>query len=247
MSGERILIVGGQGPIGAWISRTLLEEGLDFLLLAPRPDNSVLAQVLEPEALPRLQRVFGDPRDPALIARMAAAHGITHILASPGEPAKAPPVDLRAVDIYGVGCTAGAGGAVTRAIRHSSLGRRPVVPGPSGLRLAYIEDIARTCIAAALGRLGAGGPFAPPTEEVDPRGFLRALEEALPENRVIAALQVLEGTEPILEDPIEEVPSAPSIPRTPLVIGIRRTAGLFRKMAEEGRLQEDPAGEGGSP
>jgi hypothetical protein len=250
MPSERILIVGGQGPIGAWIARALLSEGLDFLLLERRPDNSVLAQVLDPEALPRLRRVFGDPRDPALIVRTAAAQGITHILPvlEVGTPELAVPggprVDLQGIAVYGVGCRAGAGGAVTRTIRAAALGRRSTVPLASPVRLAHVEDAALISIAASLGRLGEGGPFAPPSEEVAPCTLLKALEEAIPDCAGrIAAGSDFAGNPVILESPIDVPPAAPSVPRTPLVEGIRRTADLFRRMAEEGRLQEEGAGE----
>jgi len=66
---EKILIVGGQGATGAWIAKVLIEEGAGFLLFERRPDNSVLAQVLDPDALPAVRRVFGDPRDARAIAR----------------------------------------------------------------------------------------------------------------------------------------------------------------------------------
>src|ERR1041385_5307905 len=75
-----ILLVGGQGVIGCWIVRLLLEEGAPFILLDARPDNVVLSQVIDPEAIPSIRRVFGDLRSPPAIARAARGNGVAAII-----------------------------------------------------------------------------------------------------------------------------------------------------------------------
>lgn len=80
ITAEKLLILGGQGPTGAWIARVLLEERVPFALFERRPDNSTLAQVVDPAHLPDIEREFGDPGDPAAVARAIERRGITRII-----------------------------------------------------------------------------------------------------------------------------------------------------------------------
>ncbi len=73
----RILITGGQSFLGAWTARFLLEEGTPFLLLDPAPTNSVLAQVIDPEPLRSIPRVFGNLFDPRFLHSVMEERGVT--------------------------------------------------------------------------------------------------------------------------------------------------------------------------
>ena len=57
---EKFLITGGQGCIGAWITRQLLAEGIDFTLVDLEPNEFILEQVLDADAIASLDRVYGD-------------------------------------------------------------------------------------------------------------------------------------------------------------------------------------------
>ncbi len=65
---ERFLITGGHGFIGAWIARRLVEEGCEVTLFDLKSDDRILAQVLDPDGLERLERVGGDIGDPSAVA-----------------------------------------------------------------------------------------------------------------------------------------------------------------------------------
>lgn len=77
---EKMLITGGQGFFGAWIARRLLQEDTPFVLLDLRPDDHILAQVLDPPDLERLERIHGDVADPQFILRAVEQTAATHIL-----------------------------------------------------------------------------------------------------------------------------------------------------------------------
>lgn len=77
---ERFLITGGQGFIGAWIARALLEEGVPVCALDRTPDNGILSQVLEPEQLSGLEREFCDISDPERVLEVFRKFEPTHLI-----------------------------------------------------------------------------------------------------------------------------------------------------------------------
>ena len=68
---ERILITGGQGFIGAWITRCLLLDGSEVTLLDLKEDDHILGQVLEDELMAKVRRAYGDVADAETVARVA--------------------------------------------------------------------------------------------------------------------------------------------------------------------------------
>lgn len=62
-SDESFFVTGGQGFIGAWIVRQLLSEGSRCVLFDLKHDDRILEQVLEPDQLDGLERVYGDVAD----------------------------------------------------------------------------------------------------------------------------------------------------------------------------------------
>lgn len=74
------LITGGQGFFGAWIARQLLSEGAPFVLADLRPDDRVLRQVLEPEAVDGLRRVYGDVADGEFVERAVLESRARHVI-----------------------------------------------------------------------------------------------------------------------------------------------------------------------
>jgi nucleoside-diphosphate-sugar epimerase len=78
--GEKFLITGGQGFLGSWIARLLLEEKTPFILLDRMPSNSILAQVIEPEPLSAVPRLFAGPADTGALERALRVHGVTRLI-----------------------------------------------------------------------------------------------------------------------------------------------------------------------
>jgi nucleoside-diphosphate-sugar epimerase len=79
-SGERFLVTGGQGFIGAWVARALLAEGAALRLFDLRRDDHILGQVLEAEDLARLERSFGDVTDGDAVLRAVDESGATRLI-----------------------------------------------------------------------------------------------------------------------------------------------------------------------
>jgi nucleoside-diphosphate-sugar epimerase len=289
---ERFLIAGGRGPIGSWVARLLLAGGEDPILLDSRPDNSVLAQVVEPGRMRGLRRVFGDPFDPEAVGAVIGREKVTRLIhlaaleaprrrgakpaglaagakdlpdawkavaavvhAAPDVDAEAADADLlrgagiaaaavRMAGAYGVGCDAApvsALAALTGAIRAAVLGRTFTIPFRGTARLAYVEDIARTSIAAAREAAAAPGSILRVhADEVAVDAFIAALAEVAPEcaGRIASSGDPL--PDEILSDPtlLDRLPGGGPLPATPPAEGIRRTAEEYRLLADEGRLQE---------
>jgi nucleoside-diphosphate-sugar epimerase len=57
---DRVLVTGGQGFLGAFVIRELLQRGSSVTLLDVREDQHILEQVLSQEELSRVQSVFAD-------------------------------------------------------------------------------------------------------------------------------------------------------------------------------------------
>jgi len=98
---ERVLVTGGAGYIGSWVTRFLLEAGyevvvLDRLLFGGKSLEGVLGH-------PRFQFVHGDVRDEkALAAAIDGADRVVHLAALVGEAAcKKNPDESRAVNVTG--------------------------------------------------------------------------------------------------------------------------------------------------
>jgi nucleoside-diphosphate-sugar epimerase len=77
---EKFLLTGGQGFIGAWVARRLLEEGTPFAILDRSRDDGILSQVISSGDLPRLERIWGDIADGSLARKAVEELGISHII-----------------------------------------------------------------------------------------------------------------------------------------------------------------------
>lgn len=70
-----ILITGGTGVIGSWVTRRLVSEGIRPVVLSRRDDPALVADILD-----RVDRVRGDIGDLGLLIRTVRDYGIERII-----------------------------------------------------------------------------------------------------------------------------------------------------------------------
>ena len=268
---ETFLITGGQGFLGAWVARVLLEDGARFVTLDRTPRNDIIFQVLEPEHLERVRRVFvklGDPEALKRILREQAVTRVIHLAPSGGvfaalsslrdqvamtvylagegsaEEASVPSVGLRTGTIYGVGLETGPSSAPTRAIKAAVLRRRFTIPFTGSCSFTYVEDAARLIVRLARSSHQEALTIRLPTEESTVEAFIAGIERVIPraKGQITCAGEARASAVEIEETLIEEVIGV-AAPTTPLQEGIRRTAHRFLDLAEGQRLREGDLGD----
>jgi nucleoside-diphosphate-sugar epimerase len=79
-TGDRFLVTGGQGFLGAWIARRLLSVGAPCALFDLARDDRILEQVLDPGALEGPARLSGDVAEAGAVERAAKDWGATRII-----------------------------------------------------------------------------------------------------------------------------------------------------------------------
>ena len=79
-AGERFLVTGALGCIGAWTVRTLLREGVSVVAFDLGRDPRRIAQIVEPGELDRITFVTGDITDLASLERALDQHAITNVI-----------------------------------------------------------------------------------------------------------------------------------------------------------------------
>jgi UDP-glucuronate 4-epimerase len=79
-NGERFLVTGALGCIGAWTVRQLVREGVPVVALDLGSDPRRVALVLEPDELERVEFVVGDITDLAAMERALGDHDITNVI-----------------------------------------------------------------------------------------------------------------------------------------------------------------------
>ena len=78
--GERFLVTGALGCIGAWTVRQLVREGVPVVAFDLGRDPRRVALLVEPDELARIEFVTGDITDLAAIERALDAHDITNVI-----------------------------------------------------------------------------------------------------------------------------------------------------------------------
>jgi UDP-glucuronate 4-epimerase len=78
--GERFLVTGALGCIGAWTVRTLLHEGVPVVAFDLGRDPRRIAQIVEPDELDRVTFVRGDITDLGALERALDEHAITNVI-----------------------------------------------------------------------------------------------------------------------------------------------------------------------
>jgi nucleoside-diphosphate-sugar epimerase len=76
----RVLVTGAQGCIGAWVTKVLLQRGLDVILYDADPNPARLSLLLPPDQLSRIPVEVGKIEDTARLKSLVAGGGITHIV-----------------------------------------------------------------------------------------------------------------------------------------------------------------------
>jgi UDP-glucuronate 4-epimerase len=79
-AGERFLITGALGCIGAWSCAQLVREGVPVVVYDLGTNTERLDLVMSPEELDRLTMISGDVTDLGQLERTIADHGITHVV-----------------------------------------------------------------------------------------------------------------------------------------------------------------------
>ena len=80
MNGERFLVTGALGCIGAWTVRELVRERVPVVGLDVGRDRRRLEAILDPAELARITMVAGDITDLASLEGVIAEHGITNVI-----------------------------------------------------------------------------------------------------------------------------------------------------------------------
>jgi UDP-glucuronate 4-epimerase len=78
--GERFLVTGALGCIGAWTVRSLIREGAPVVVFDLGGDPRRISLIVEPDELTRVQFVRGDITDLGAIDRALADHDITNVI-----------------------------------------------------------------------------------------------------------------------------------------------------------------------
>ena len=79
-AGERFLVTGALGCIGAWTVRQLVREGVPVVAFDLGRDRRRLAQVMTPDELDRVTFVAGDITDLGVVESALVEHGVTNVI-----------------------------------------------------------------------------------------------------------------------------------------------------------------------
>jgi nucleoside-diphosphate-sugar epimerase len=80
MSGERFLVTGALGCIGAWTLHELVRDGASVVAFDRAADPRRPAMLLTPDELARISFVEGDIRDPASLGAVMDEHDVTNVI-----------------------------------------------------------------------------------------------------------------------------------------------------------------------
>ncbi len=145
-------------------------------------------------------------------------------------------IGLRPWTVYGVGRDFGMTSEPTRAIKCLALDRPYAISYGGWQDMQYVEDVAGVFVRALEAPYRGAKSYNLRGDLVDLPAFHQALCQVEP----AAERLITYGTRQIgiaydLDDSALQRDLGP-LPRTPLVDGIRRTLGLFRRLRDEGRL-----------
>jgi nucleoside-diphosphate-sugar epimerase len=148
-----------------------------------------------------------------------------------------PSVGIRPWAVYGVGRDIGISSGPTKAVKAAVL-RRPYVIGFTGaVDLQYVRDTAQIFVDCAERDISGAKVYTPRGDVVRVEEFIRVLEQVLPQAQgLITARGKPLPIAPDLDDSALKHDLGHEL-HTPLEEGIRETANIFARLAEEGRLE----------
>jgi nucleoside-diphosphate-sugar epimerase len=76
----RVLVTGGQGCIGAWVIKRLLDRGVDVVMFDMEPKPTRLSLIAGPESVKRVAIKTGNIEDVAAIKKLVKDEQVTHIV-----------------------------------------------------------------------------------------------------------------------------------------------------------------------
>lgn len=80
MEGERFLVTGAMGCLGAWVIHELVHDGAEVVAFDLGDDDARLRLLIGGDQLARVTRVRGDVSDPAAVRDAVHGHGITNVV-----------------------------------------------------------------------------------------------------------------------------------------------------------------------
>jgi UDP-glucuronate 4-epimerase len=155
-----------------------------------------------------------------------------------------PSIGLRPMTVYGVGRDQGMTSGPTKAVVAAVLGLPYRVAFGGRTLYQYVEDVARTLIAASRQRMPGAHVFNLPGVVADGPALLDAIDAAVPGSTAQITFEPVDLPFPteIDHDGIEALGS---LPVTPFAEGIAASVAIYRDLAAAGRL--DPAAHGLEP
>ena len=104
MGSERFLVTGGQGFIGAWIVKTLLEMNHDVIAYDVYDQSTRMSVLIHPDSLKKVEFVHGDINNLDLLKELISKKSITyviHVAALMTPDCKADPIKGALVNVLG--------------------------------------------------------------------------------------------------------------------------------------------------
>lgn len=80
MDSERYLVTGSMGCIGAWVVRSLVQDGAVVTALDASQDDHRLKLIMTPPELAQVRQIQGDITDLDGLEKVVKDHGITHVI-----------------------------------------------------------------------------------------------------------------------------------------------------------------------
>ncbi len=144
-------------------------------------------------------------------------------------------VGVRPLTVYGVGRDQGMTSGPTKAIVAAVLHQPYTVPFRGATLFQYVEDVARTLIAASRSGIAGSPVFNLPGELADGAAILKAIEAVLPDASEVIRFDPLDLPFPseIDHDGIEALGQ---LPITRFTDGVRASVEIYQDLARAGRL-----------
>jgi UDP-glucuronate 4-epimerase len=153
-------------------------------------------------------------------------------------------IGLRPMTVYGVGRDQGMTSGPTKAIVSAVLGRPYRVSFDGPTLYQYVEDVARTLVAASRSSLEGARVYNMPGVIADGPAITAAIEAVVPDAAHVIGFEPGDLPFPFEIDH-DGIEALGPLPVTPLADGIAASVAIYRRLADEGRL--DPAEHGLEP